>query len=57
MTLQEVKQKGYKQPTSTEFVDIDKKRGWRTKLYNYTLIIESDSSDKKQYIYLIHEPE
>ena len=24
MTLQEVKQKGYKQPTSTEFVDIDK---------------------------------
>ena len=34
-----------------------KKRGWRTKLYDYTLIIKPDSSNEKQYIYLIHEPE
>ena len=34
-----------------------KKRGWRIKLYDYTLIIRSDSSNEKQYIYLIHEPE
>ena len=34
-----------------------KKRGWRTKLYDYTLIIKPDSQDEKQYIYLIHEPE
>ena len=34
-----------------------KKRGWIVKCYDYTLIIKSDSTDKKQYIYLIHEPE
>ena len=34
-----------------------KKRGWETKLYDYTLIIKPESSNEKQYIYLIHEPE
>ena len=34
-----------------------KKRGWETKLYDYTLIIKPDLSNEKQYIYLIHEPE
>ena len=34
-----------------------KKRGWETKLYDYTLIIKPDLSSEKQYIYLIHEPE
>lgn len=34
-----------------------KKRGWETNLYDYTLIIKSDPSNKKQYIYLIHKPE
>lgn len=34
-----------------------KKRGWEAKLYDYTLIIKSDSSNEKQYIYLIHKPE
>lgn len=34
-----------------------KKREWRTKLYDYTLIIKPNSQDEKQYIYLIHEPE
>lgn len=33
-----------------------KKRGWRIKLYDYTLIIKSESSNEKKYIYLIHEP-
>ena len=34
-----------------------KKRGWKTKLYDYTLIIKPNSSNEKQYIYLIHCPE
>ena len=34
-----------------------KKRGWETKLYDYTLIIKSGHLNEKQYIYLIHEPE
>lgn len=34
-----------------------KKRGWEVKTYDYTLIIKSDSTNVKQYIYLIHEPE
>lgn len=34
-----------------------KKRGWETKLYDYTLIIKTESSNEKQYIYLIHKPE
>ena len=34
-----------------------KKRGWVVKIYDYTLIIKSDSPNEKQYIYLIHEPE
>lgn len=34
-----------------------KKRGWRTKLYDYALIIKPDLSNEKQYIYLIHKPE
>lgn len=34
-----------------------KKRGWETKLYNYTLIIKQNCPNEKQYIYLIHEPE
>ena len=34
-----------------------KKRGWKTKLYDYTLIIKPDPLNEKQYIYLIHEPE
>ena len=32
-----------------------KKRGWRTKLYDYTLIIKPDSQNEKQYIYLISD--
>ena len=34
-----------------------KKRGWIVKAYDYTLIIKSNPSNEKQYIYLIHEPE
>ena len=34
-----------------------KKRGWETKLYDYTLIIKPESSNEKQYIYLIHKSE
>lgn len=34
-----------------------KKRGWETKLYDYTLIIKQNCPNEKQYIYLIHEPE
>ena len=34
-----------------------KKRGWETKLYDHTLVIKADFSNKKQYIYLIHKPE
>lgn len=33
-----------------------KKRGWVTKLYDYTLIIKQNCPNEKQYIYLIHEP-
>ena len=33
-----------------------KKRGWKTKLYDYTLIIKSSSSNENQYIYLILRP-
>lgn len=32
-------------------------RGWKTKLYDYTLIIKSAASNYQQYIYLIHEPD
>ena len=34
-----------------------KKRGWETKLYDYTLIIKASQFENKKYIYLIHEPE
>jgi hypothetical protein len=33
-----------------------KKRGWETKLYDYTLIIKADQSENNKYIYLIQEP-
>lgn len=33
-----------------------KKRGWETKLYDYTLVIKPNLSNEKQYMYLIHEP-
>ena len=34
-----------------------KKRGWGVKLYDFTLIIKSNSPNKSIYIYLIHKPE
>mgnify|MGYP000106736181 CR=1 FL=1 len=34
-----------------------KKRGWKVKLYDFTLIIKTNSPDNSKYIYLIHEPE
>nr|DAR44676.1 MAG TPA: hypothetical protein [Microviridae sp.] len=34
-----------------------RQRGWKTKLYDYALIIKSATSNYQQYIYLIHEPE
>lgn len=34
-----------------------KKKGWETKLYDYTLIIRANQSENNKYIYLIHEPE
>ena len=34
-----------------------RKRGWETKLYDYTLIIKSAKPNYQQYIYLIHRPE
>ena len=33
-----------------------KKRGWEVKLYDFTLIIKTNSSDNSRYTYLIHEP-
>lgn len=34
-----------------------KRRGWEVKLYDFTLIIKSNSPNNSIYIYLIHEPE
>ena len=34
-----------------------KKRGWKVKLYDFTLIIKANSSNDLRYMYLIHEPE
>lgn len=34
-----------------------KKRGWEAKLYDFTLIIKSNSPNNSKYIYLIHESE
>ena len=34
-----------------------KKRGWNVKLYDFTLIIKTNSPNDSRYIYLIHEPE
>ena len=34
-----------------------KKSGWEVKNYDFTLILRSDSSDDRKYIYLIHSPE
>ena len=33
-----------------------RKRGWKVKLYDFTLIIKANSPDNSIYIYTIHEP-
>lgn len=32
-----------------------RKRGWKVKLYDFTLTIKANSTDDPMYIYLIHE--
>ena len=34
-----------------------KKRGWNVKLYDFTLIIKTNSSSDSRCVYLIHETE